>query len=234
VEWAFFVTCCHRMTGGHMPRITALERQKKNPRRVNVYLDGHFALGLDGVLAAELRIGQALTAEDGARLRARDTVERARALALEFLARRPRSEAEVRQRLREKGFEPAAIDEVLARLCELNLVDDAAFARFWVENRASFRPRGARGLRYELRQKGVPAEVIDQVLDTMPWDEDALAYQVARPQAERLLAAPIAPREFQRKLGDLLRRRGFEYETIQEVVDRLWRELLPDGIDELS
>jgi regulatory protein len=217
-----------------MPEITALERQKKNPRRVNVYVDERFALGLDGVLAAELRVGQPLAEEDIARLRARDTVERARALAMDFIARRPRSEAEVRQRLGKKGFEPAVIDEVLARLRELNLVGDEAFARFWVENRTSFRPRGVRGLRYELRQKGVAAEVIDRVLDDTALDEDALAYQIARPRAERLLATPasIARREFQRKLGAFLHQRGFDYGTAREVTDRLWYELASDNGDE--
>jgi regulatory protein len=217
-----------------MTKITALERQKKNPRRVNVYVDGCFALGLDDVLAAELRVGQPLAEEDIARLRARDTVERARALVMEFIARRPRSEAEVRQRLGKKGFEPAVIDEVLARLRELNLVGDEAFARFWVENRTSFRPRGVRGLRYELRQKGVAAEVIDRVLDDTALDEDVLAYQVARPRAERLLATPasITRHDFQRKLGALLHRRGFDYETAREVTDRLWYELASDNGDE--
>lgn len=210
-----------------MPTITALERQQQNPRRVNVYLDGQFGLGLDGVLAAGLRVGQLLTAEDLARLRRQDTVEKARALALEFLAPRPRSEAEVRQRLARKGVEPATIAEVLDRLRELRLVDDEAFARFWVENRASFRPRGARGLRHELRQKGVAAEVIDRVLADWPPDETDAAYEAARKPAERLLAGPtpIARREFQRKLSAFLHQRGFGYEAAQAAVTRLWDEL---------
>lgn len=215
-----------------MPTITALERQKKNPRRVNVYVDGRFALGLDGVLAAELQVGQPLTEEDLTRLRDRDTVEQARALALELLAHRPRSEAEVRQRLGEKGFAPPVVDEVLARLRELNLVDDEAFVRFWVENRSSFRPRGAHGLRFELRQKGVAAETVDRVLEDLAFDEETLACQVARPRAERLLAAPIARPEFQRKLGGFLHRQGFDPEIAREVVAQLWRELAPDDADD--
>jgi regulatory protein len=216
-----------------MPTITALERQQKNPRRVNVYLDGRFGLGVDGVLAAGLRIGQQLTTEDIARLQGQDTVEKARGLALEFLARRPRSEAEVRRRLTEKGHAPEVVDEVLARLRELNLVDDEAFARFWVENRASFRPRGASGLRYELRQKGVADEVVDRVLATAPVDEEAAAYDVARRRAERLLSGPtpVARPEFQRKLGAFLHQRGFDYASSKEAIARLWRELT-SGDDE--
>ncbi len=205
-----------------MPTITALERQKKNPRRVNVYLDGHFALGLEGVLAARLRVGQTLTQADLARLQDQDTLERATALALEFLARRPRSEAEVRQRLSKKGFAPVVVEEVLARLRELALVDDEAFARFWVENRSQFRPRGVQGLRYELRQKGVPAETVDQALEQI--DEEELIWSVARTRASRLLAAPIDSHEFQRKLGGFLLRQGFDPALTREIVGQLWRE----------
>lgn len=217
-----------------MSTITALERQKKNPGRVNVYVDGRFALGVTGVLAAELRVGQPITEEELARLQAQDTVERARALAVEFLSRRPRSEAEVRQRLGKKGFAPAVVDAVLTRLRELDLVDDEAFARFWVENRTTFRPRGPRGLRYELRQKGVAARIIDGVLEDMALEPESLAYRVARPRAERLLSStlPLSRIEFQRKLGAFLHRRGFDYETAKEVILRLWDELAPDGDDE--
>ena len=205
-----------------VPTITALERQKKNPRRVNVYLDGHFALGLEGVLAARLRVGQTITQADLARLQDQDTLERATALALEFLARRPRSEAEVRQRLSKKGFAPPVVEEVLARLRELALLDDEAFVRFWVENRSQFRPRGIQGLRYELRQKGVPAETVDQALEQI--DEEELIWSVARTRARRLLAAPIDSHEFQRKLGGFLLRQGFDPALTREIVGQLWRE----------
>ena len=82
--------------------ISALRYQKRNKNRVNVYVDDQFAFGLAAIEAARLRVGQALSDDDIARLRRQDDVERAHERALNFLSYRPRSEAEVRRNLRKK------------------------------------------------------------------------------------------------------------------------------------
>ena len=79
------------------------------------------------------------------------------AAAARFLEARPRSSDEVRRRLRDAGYRADLVDGALERLTELGYVDDAAFARAWVESRDRARPRGARALRDELRRMGVPA-----------------------------------------------------------------------------
>jgi regulatory protein len=201
-------------------KITALLVQKRNRNRVNVFLDGEFAFGLAAIEAARLHLGQTLSDEEIARLRERDALETAHERALHFLSFRPRSESEVRRYLEGKGSSPEHVEEVMARLAGVGLVDDAAFARFWVENRAAFRPRGARALRYELRYKGLSTEAIDDAL--AEHDDEALALEAARSQARRLRAAPQL--EFQRRLGQFLARRGFNYDIITEVVERIWRE----------
>ena len=73
-----------------------------------------------------------------------------------FLEARPRSADEVRRRLREAGYRPDLVEGTLVRLAELGYLDDAAFARAWVESRDRARPRGARALRDELRRSGWP------------------------------------------------------------------------------
>ena len=85
--------------------------------------------------------------------------------AAAFLAVRPRSMAETRRRLCHLGYPPALVDAVVARLVELGYLDDAAFARAWVESRDRARPRGSTALRQELQRAGVARDVIDQVLD---------------------------------------------------------------------
>jgi regulatory protein len=144
--------------------ITALRFQKRNKDRVNVYLDGQFAFGLAVIKAVRLRVGQALSDDDVARLRAQDKVERAYERALNFLSYRPRSEDEVRRNLRQKDVEDEVVEVVVERLTRAGLLDDREFARYWVENRLQFNPRGARALRHELRGKGVSASVIADTL----------------------------------------------------------------------
>jgi len=79
------------------------------------------------------------------------------AAAARFLEARPRSMEEVRRRLRDAGYRADLVEGALDRLTELGYLDDAAFARAWVESRDRARPRGVRALRDELRRKGVAA-----------------------------------------------------------------------------
>jgi regulatory protein len=200
--------------------ITALVAQKRNKERVNVYLDGEFAFGLAMVEALKLRKGQSLTDEDITRLKALDEIEVAHERALNFLSYRPRSSEEVRRNLREKQFAEQTIETVIERLERAGLVDDEAFARFWVDNRERFGPRSRRALRYELRQKGVPDTAIQAALADL--DEEEAAYRAASARLRRYARAD--EETFRKRLGDFLARRGFGYGIVRDVLDRLWQE----------
>jgi len=197
--------------------ITELRFQKRNADRVNVYLDGRFAFGLAAIVAARLKIGQALSDEEIARLGGRDEVEKAYERALNFLSYRPRSEAEVRRNLRRKDLDEEIIEEAILRLIRVGLVDDVEFARYWVDNRMQFNPRGGRALRQELRQRGVSPEIIAEAVGDL--DEEAAARQVAVAGARRYESLPA--RDFQRKMGAYLARRGFSYGVIKPVIEEL-------------
>jgi regulatory protein len=202
--------------------VTALTAQKKNPNRINVFLDGEFAFGLSRIVAAWLRIGEALSEEKIERLKAQDSLEVATQSAIELLSYRPRAEAEIRKRLVEKGFRTEDVDAVLGRLREAGLVSDEAFARAWADNRATFRPRSKRMVAIELRQKGVAEETIEQTLNELPQDDD-MAYQSALRYARRLEG--LEWDEFRKKLGGHLGRKGFSYDVVSEVTRRIWKEL---------
>ncbi len=197
-------------------RITALEPQRRSGR-FNLYLDGDFAFGVAESLAARLRIGEWLSDEAIAALKAEDEVERARELALGYLTPRPRSEAEMRRYLAGKGFSTQAIETVLERLRAVGLVDDLAFARFWIENRLRFRPRGRRGLWHELRQKGIDEATLEAAL--ADYDELETARRFAEGEWRRLASQPEALRRH--RLSERLARRGFAYETIRCILDDL-------------
>ncbi len=213
-----------------LQKVTALRYQKKNRQRVNVYLDGQYAFGLQASIAAGLRVGQALSSEEIAQLQHRDLAEVAYEGALGYLGYRPRSSAEVEAYLTRRKASPAVAQTVIARLAAAGLVDDDAFARYWVENRESFRPRGRRSLRFELRRKGVADAVVESV--TQEIDEADSAYRAAQDRAQRL--SNLDYQVFRRRLGGFLQRRGFDYEVVKETVDRLWRELHGQGEEENS
>lgn len=207
-----------------MGKVTALKLQARNKARVNVFIDGRFAFGLAKIEAARLRLGQELGEADIARLQAADAREQVHVRALNLLARRPRSEGEIRQYLQKHKVADTDIEQEIERLRQSGLVDDQAFARLWVENRAAFRPRSQRALRAELKRKGVSTEVTKAALSQA--DDAASADQLAARRAKRLAGLPRP--EFRRKLGDYLARRGFDYEVVKAAVDKAWQSLQAD------
>jgi regulatory protein len=202
--------------------VTAMKVQKRNPQRVNVYLDGEYAFGLARITAAWLQIGQQLSDEKIAQLQADDSYEAAYQKALHLLNYRPRSSTEVRKNLEKHGYDPEVIEQVLERLGRSGLVNDRQFAQTWVDNRSEFRPRGRRLLNMELRQKGLDDEAIESALSEL--DEEQLAYQAALKYQRKLQDLPKP--DFRRKLAGFLARRGFGYAVIEPVLERVWQDTL--------
>ena len=138
---------------------------------------------------------------------------------------RPRSEAELRRRLRQRGFDNERVEKVLSQLREKGLTDDFAFAQFWAENRESFSPRSRAMLRRELRAKGIDAETITEVTGGI--DEVASAYRAAQKGARTI--STLDYDSFRKKLLGFLERRGFGYEVGQRTVDQVWQERSEGG-----
>lgn len=138
-----------------------------------------------------------------------------------LLRSRPRSESELRSRLRMKGYGPDIADAVMAGLKRDGLIDDAAFARSWVESRMHSNPAGDVVLRYELREKGVDDAVIEATLaeKARKYDEFRVAFNMARERFARL--SKLDKRKALKRLYDFLYRRGFPYDLVQRVIDEI-------------
>jgi regulatory protein len=206
-------------------RITALRYQKRNRDRVSIYLEGHFAFGLPAIVAASLKVGQNLSDAEIEALKGEGSVESAYGRALNYLSYRPRSRAEMVAYLEKRGQPEDQVEAIILRLERAGLLDDKEFARYWVENRERFRPRGMHALRYELRSKGIDDETIEGALESI--DISASAYRAARRKAQQL--GHLDRREFDRKLVEYLGRRGFNYDVAREVAERHWADLAGGG-----
>ena len=145
--------------------------------------------------------------------------QRAHAAALRFLSYRPRSEAEVRTRLR-RTFAAPLVERVIENLKEQALVDDARFARQWRESRESLRPRSAWAIKRELMAKGVDTALADQA--TRDVDDGESAYQAALNPARKLGGADLPT--FRRRVWGYLKRRGFSDSVSRRAIDQLWEE----------
>jgi regulatory protein len=231
--------------------ITALKADPMDPDKVHLFIDGNHALvvSLDVAASARLTVGEPCPPSRLERLHSLQEQHKVYELALNFLSYRPRSAREVELRLRKKGYTPDQIEPALKRLRDQGYVNDHDFARFWVSNRQTFSPRGPRLLRSELRQKGVPNEIVDEILAEHQEDQSARVEQAAEIAAEQDLpdneptpgtdeAAALAlarkrlrllsnldEQTTRRRLYAFLARRGYGYDTIDAVVRRL---LTPD------
>lgn len=201
--------------------ITKLEVQKKNKERVNVFIDGDYALAVTLNVALELKKGQQLSDAEIERLQQQDQRHKAYNRALSYLSFRARSRVEMERYLRGKKYEPDVIADTLDRLAEENLLDDAAFAEAWVEDRSRFKPKSASALRYELRQKGLKAADIEEALTDL--DEVELAWQALEPKLHQWQR--LEEPDFRKKAMGFLGRRGFNYEIVRQAVDRGWQRL---------
>lgn len=142
--------------------------------------------------------------------------------ALRFLEPRQRATAEVRRRLLHHGYRVELVEGCIERLTELGMLDDAAFARAWVESRDRARPRGERVLRQELRMKGIDPDVAEASLA----DRDAERPHADESAAARLLdrhASALArvadPRARRQRAYALLARNGIDSETAVSAIN---------------
>lgn len=195
-----------------MPIITRLVQGKKNPNRVNLYLDDSFAfaLSLDEVAKNGLKKGLELTQAQIDNLKNTDESEYLYAKILNFLSYRPRTVKEVRDRL----YKYEVKDETqqnfyIEKLRSRGYLDDVAFAQWFVTSRAQNRPRSLRHLMLELTSHGISRDIVSQVLQGLD-DAQALRDQISKKSS--------LPKE---KLLAYLMRRGFSYDHIKAQLDEM-------------
>ena len=204
-----------------MARVTAL-KMDGSKRRFNVFADGSFSFTVDKDVAMQsgLQVGQDLSGDQIENLEQASLLRGCFDAALRYLSHRPRSEAEVRWRLFRHGFGNDVVNGTISKLKERGLIDDVAFAQFWKDNRMLFSPRSRQLIKLELRQKGIDAEIANEMTDDL--DEEASAYKAGLKKARLLTFSDY--NEYRRYLSGYLRRRGFDYEVISSVIAKLWQE----------
>jgi regulatory protein len=204
--------------------ITKLEVQKNNSDRVSVFIGGEFAFGVhqDLVLKHRLHAGRTLTPDEQQAIVEDDRVAKAKARALDYLAHKPRTETEVRRKLRENAYTEPVIASVVERLHELRYLDDARYAEQYVERRFASKGYGPVRIRQELRKRGIDRHLAEAAVDDFFADQRTLP--TAREKAEKRwprIAREDDPRKRRDKLYRYLKRRGYTYDTIRVVIDEM-------------
>jgi len=152
-----------------------------------------------------------------------DPEARARQVCLTLLTLAPRTRAQLAVALRKRGIPEGVADEVLARFADVGLIDDAAFARSWVESRHYSRGLAGRALSAELKQRGVAPDEIRAALDEQlsPDAEITAARRLVERRIPGTRGLPADQRT--RRLAGMLARKGYSpglaYRVIREALE---------------
>lgn len=197
--------------------VTAIEPQKRDETRYNIFIDGAyaFALPMQDILYFKLKEGQEVAEETIDFIRKNLIYIKAQDTALHFIGYKMRTAWEIRQKLAEKDFAADTIDEVLAFLEKYGYADDREYCRRYIRERLRTKPRSGYALKAELRQRGVSSAIIEEVLGETELDEagDALRWLEKKSRGQW----PPETEKKKKQLYDFLLRKGYSYEIIREA-----------------
>lgn len=200
--------------------ITKLERQKKNHKRYNLYLDGEFYCGLydDTLLKYGLASGDDVTEKQIEEIRGFDEYIYGKRIAFDYLSYRIRTISEIKKRLKKAKLQEETIEKVITHLKELKLVDDEAFARQLVAEKIKNKPSGKRMIEKKLYEMGIPKQVGESVLDELMDEETekSLAVKVYDKLLPKLQG--LDRQDARKKIFAKLASRGFNFDIINEII----------------
>ena len=198
--------------------ITNLETQKKNPNRINVFLDDEFAFGISRFAGLDLKLGEKIDDSKIEEILEIDIREKAYQKALRFINYRSRTAFEVRNKLTTLGFENDVVESILSELIEKEYINDREFAENWVSSRCHSKPRSRRMIQYELKKKSIPEEFIQKALNSMP-NDDELAVTLGKKYLHRF--KDLDEKQFTKKMTGILARRAFPFSVVHAAIIKL-------------
>ncbi len=198
-----------------MNEITAIETQKKDKRRCNVYVDGRFCCGLtiETVAKNRLKTGTIITPERLAEMQMESEKNTAFDKALTHLSATRKTEKQIREFLSKKGYLPTVVAYVVGKLQDYGFLNDTEYAEAYVEKSAS--KKGGKLIRMELKSKGVSDERIAKALDSVsPESQEETALILLK----KYMRGKVADTATLQKAYRHLANKGFDYEIIRSAL----------------
>jgi len=176
-----------------------------------------------------VKIGKQLTEEQIKEMESESEVILAKEIAYKFLSYKPRTQKEVTDRLRAKGFQSDLVSRVVEELKNYGFINDFEYARNFVLSKSRSKTLGALALKRELLSRGLSNEIIDEVLSEREnlIDEFEIALNLAQGKLKQIKSLKKRKKgrdEYKRRIYEFLLRRGFKFETINRVM----REIFDD------
>lgn len=225
-----------------MPIISKITQGKKNPERYNIFFEDKYAFSVDEAVLVrhQLTKGKELDQWTIEEINFEDEVRKAYNKALYYLGFRMRSEGEVRQKLKEKEYGDAVIDEAIKKLYTHNFLDDQQFSEALMRTQINSGKKGPRAIQQDMQKRGIDKQMQKDVLDSYSEEEQL---EIAKVLAEKIAIKEKmkTPSQIHQKISDTLLRKGYNYSLIKLAIEDLdlekdddqWSEIVTEQGDKL-
>lgn len=195
--------------------VTKIEPVTKTKYKVEI--DGQFAFVLyKGELSRyHVREGHEIPEEDYGKIRGEVLVKRAKLRAMHLLEAMGRTEAQLREKLKQGGYPEDIIEEALSYVKSFGYVDDLDYARNFIDSRKEKKSR--REIKMLLAGKGVPEEEIERAMEEC-YEKETAALAIEKLMRKRHYIPEEASYEESQKFMAYLMRKGFSYDEIRRSV----------------
>lgn len=197
-------------------KITAIERQQKQTNRYSVFVDKKYSFSLtqQQLIDFKIKLDQEIDEQDLDNFRQESVFGKYYERTLRYLALRLRSEKEIVNYLKKIGVNQDAMRKIVEKLKDYKYIDDTKFAMTFVSEKRKIKSASQRQIVFELKQKGVEAEVIDKAIRECELDETSAINDLINKKRR------IKRYQDDQKLKQYLAGKGFSYETILRALDQ--------------
>jgi len=198
-------------------KITSTEKNKKNKDRLSVYVDGKFSFTIseEDFISMNLYENPVLTEEKIDYIKNTLNFREAKALAVRYLSMKLRTEQEVRTKLKDKGYDSVCIEQVIEELKSIGYINNKLYAQKYVFDRSKLKPLSKRLMRLELKSKGIPDDVADEVLDDWKIEDNVVAENLLKRKFGKY---DLSEEKIRQKAYMFLLHRGFSHDTVTEAL----------------
>lgn len=203
-------------------KVTKIEIQKRNKKRVNLYINDEYAMAFSTEIAFKhnLKVGQEIDYEELKIIAEEDNYIKCKSDALRFIEKSYKTEKQVYNKLIAKGYDNATIEKVIDFLIEYKFIDDCRFVELYIEERLE--REGRKKIKYSLMKKGISESNIDEKLNYIDRDteRDALN-KIAEKKYKSILKSEEDKKKIYNKLGRFLMSKGYLWEDVKCVLNKL-------------
>lgn len=203
--------------------ITSVEKHKKNNDMLTVFIDDNYAFSIpeEDYISLSLYEKKEITDEEVRYIKDIINFRSAKSTAVKYLSLKLRSERDVRSRLETAGYDDDVSDRVIEELTSMGYINDRIYTQKYIYDRSKLKPQSKKLLKYELQNKGIPGEIIDEALSDWAMDEATIAEGLVRRKFGKY---DLEDEKVIKKVYSFLHHRGFNFDLIENVLRRVKEE----------